>query len=106
MGEIHDLYGTVSPDRYIMELDDGIFFTGNPYTVFDGKNHGFRFRFSPTNQSMAYTLKWPFISLTPTYTLTKKDASPTHRPCPAREPSRSCSAACGATTPVNVHPVC
>ena len=35
--------------RFI-ELDDGKILTGKP-DQFDGKNHGFRLRFSPTNQS-------------------------------------------------------
>jgi hypothetical protein len=34
-----------------IELDDGIILTGNP-SEFDGKNHGFLCRFSPTNQSI------------------------------------------------------
>ena len=34
----------------VIELDDGKILTGKP-DQFDGKNHGFRLRFSPTNQS-------------------------------------------------------
>jgi len=37
-----------------MELDDGKISTGKP-KQFHGKNHGFRLRFSPTNQSIEKT---------------------------------------------------
>ena len=35
----------------VIELDDGKILTGNP-NQFDGKNHGFRLRFSQQNQSI------------------------------------------------------
>jgi hypothetical protein len=41
-------------------LDDGKILTGKP-DQFDGKNHGFRLRFSPTNQSNETNPNWEWF---------------------------------------------
>jgi hypothetical protein len=105
MGEIHDLYGTVSPDRYIMELDDGKILTGNPIK-FDGKNHGFRLRFSLKPIHGVYLKMAIHISHSDLHLDQKRcvpDASA--MPC-TRALSKLFRCLFGATTPVNVHPVC
>ena len=35
----------------LIELDEGKILTGKPYSIFDGKTHGFRLRFSRENQA-------------------------------------------------------